>query len=113
MANRGQPVDVAELSALLPDAAERARAHFRERRDQFEGAINIKLEEEVASLDAFRMRSLKRLEPAPGNEQERAEIQTIHDEYLQWIEDTMTTERAPWVQVLCALTAVEPASPIP
>ena len=121
MANRGQPVDVAELSALLPDAVERARAHFRERRDQFEGAINIKLEEEVAALDAFRTRSLKRLEPDPDqprltgwsaqrNEQERLEIDAIHDEYLQWIEDTMTSERAPWVQVLCALTAVEPLS---
>ena len=121
MANRGQPVDVAQLSALLPDAVERARAHFRERRDQFEGAINIKLEEEVAALDAFRARCLKRLEPDPDqprlagssgqrNEQERAEIEDIHDEYLQWIEDTMTTERAPWVQVLCALTAVEPLS---
>ena len=121
MANRDQPVDAAELSALLPDAVGRVRAHFRERRDQFEGAINVKLEEEVAALDAFRTRCLKRLEPDPAqpqvagrsgqrNEQERAEIDAIHDEYLQWIEDTMTTEREPWVQVLCALTAVEPSS---
>ena len=39
-----------------------------------------------------------------------AETHAIHDEYLQGIEDTMTAEREPWVQVLCALTAVEPSS---
>ncbi len=26
------------------------------------------------------------------------------DEYLKWIEDTMTTEPRPWIKVVCAMT---------
>ena len=30
-------------------------------------------------------------------------METIFTEYLQWIEDVMTTEDTPWVQVVAAL----------
>ena len=114
--NRGQPPDLAGLNTLLPEAVERARQHFLQRRSAFEEAINAQLNEEVAALDAFRHRRLQQLDldiaqpaqPGPSKhrhrEQVRHEIEEVHNEYLTWIEDTMTTEPSPWVKVICAMT---------
>lgn len=34
------------------------------------------------------------------------EINTLFDQYIEWVEDTMTTERHPWLQVVAVLTCV-------
>lgn len=116
IANRQQPVDVSALSRLLPTAVRRARGHFIERRNAFEATINAKLDEEVRILDEFKARQLRQLEldldqsrqteqlKRHRNEQVSHDIQTIHDEYLTWIEETMTTEPHPWIKVICAMT---------
>lgn len=116
IANRQQAVDVDNLAGLLPNAVERAKRHFIERRRMFEESINAKLEDEIRALDRFRARQLGQLEfklaesrrakraNVSRNERVRYDIQAIHDEYLKWIEDTMTTEPHPWIKVICAIT---------
>lgn len=118
--NRQQPVDTDALSALLPSAVSHARQHFIERRKDFEQIINATLEDEIRALDAFRTRRLQELEvnfaksgqvelfKRSSNEQARHDIQIIHDEYLDWIQETMTTEPHPWIKVICAMTPVAP-----
>lgn len=115
--NRETPVDTDELAGLLPEAVRRAEAHFSARRDAFEDAVNAKLNEEVAALDAFKERRLRQVDAELAasdrpdrskrqrSEQVAAEIDEVHTEYLTWIEDTMTTERAPWVKVICAMVS--------
>ena len=122
IANRQQSVDLSALSRLLPTAVRRARAHFIERRNAFEEIINAKLDEEIQILDEFKARQLRQLEldldQSPRaeqfkrrrDEQARQDIQTIHDEYLTWIEETMTTEPHPWIKVICAMTPPLPSS---
>ena len=122
IANLQQPPDVAALSRLLPAAVERAREHFIGRRRAFEAIINAKLEDEVRALDDFRDRRLRQLELALStshqaepfkrhrDEQDRHEVKTIHDEYVTWIEETMTTEPHPWIRVICAMTALAESS---
>ena len=114
--NREQPPDLDRLNALLPEAVERARQHFLQRRNAFEAAINAQLEEEVAALDKFKKGRLQQLEldiaqPAQADpvkrqhrSQVKSEVDEVYDEYLKWIEDTMTTEPSPWVKVICAMT---------
>ncbi len=118
--NREQLLDLNGLSTLLPEAVAHARQHFLQRRDTFEEAINAQLEEEVAALDAFRDRRLRQLElnlaqpdqSGPFKHQHQhqhqdqagSEVEEVYDEYLKWIEDTMTTEPSPWVKVICAMT---------
>ncbi len=114
--NREQPVDAEALSNLLPEAVERARSHFIERRDAFESALNDQLNEEVAGLDAFKERRLAQLEAELATSrqagqllrsraaQTRREVDDILDEYLSWIQETMSTERDPSIKVVCALT---------
>ena len=115
--NLQQPLDVAALSRLLPGAVGRARAHFRERRNAFEEVINAKLDEEVRALDEFVARQRRQLELdlAESRQAEpfrrrrdalaRQDIEAMHDEYMTWIEETMTTEPHPWIKVVCAMTA--------
>ena len=114
--NRQQPTDVPKLSGFLPRAVSLARDHFIQRRDAFEDIINAKLEDEVRALDEFRARRLRQLEleldesdradrfRQHRDERNRQEVKDIHDEYLNWIEETMTTEPHPWIRVVCAMT---------
>lgn len=116
IANPEQDVDGPRLASLLPIAVDLARKHFRKRRDTFERSINIKLEDEISALDEFRARKLRQLdldlgEPDRGDalkryrlEHTRANVEEVHDEYLKWIEETMTTEPHPWIKAICVMT---------
>ena len=118
--NLQQPSDAAALSRLLPGAVGRARAHFRERRNAFEEVVNAKLDEEVRALDEFVARQRRQLEldlaesrqaepfRRRRDAQARQDIEAVHDEYVTWIEETMTTEPHPWIKVVCAMTAPAP-----
>ena len=114
--NRQQPVDVAALSRLLPRAVSLAREHFIERRNVFEKYINAKLDGEVKALDEFKARRRRQLDLDLEQsdradrfrqlriEQASREAEEVHDEYVTWIEETMTTEPHPWIRVVCAMT---------
>ena len=116
VANRQESPDVTALLALLPEAVIHAREHFVARRNAFEEIINTQLDEEIRALEAFKARQLRQLQfdlrqpgrPEPGrrNREERArhEIDAVHDEYVAWIEETMTTEPQPWIRAICAMT---------
>ena len=118
IANRQSSMDVDALSGLLPSAVDRARAYFVKRRDDFEETTNAKLNDEIRALDAFRARRMEQVEGALGRSnqaeqvkvglrnQARRETDEIHDHYLKWIEDTMTTEPHPWIKVICVMTAI-------
>ena len=118
LANRQTSVDVSAISGLLPHAVTKARSYFVDRRNAFEATINVKLDEEVNALDNFKARRQQQLQVAldMSNQAEQIklsrydqgcrETQAIHDAYLEWIEDTMTTEPRPWIRVICAMTAL-------
>ncbi len=115
MPNRQESVDVAALQRLLPEAVQAANAWFAKRRNEFEDAINDKLNGAVAALDGLKNRRLRQLdlrldrsalaEPlkAARRKSAESEIDGIFGDYLQWIEDVMTTEERPWVSVVCLL----------
>ncbi len=115
MPNRQESVDVAALERLLPEAVQAANAWFAKRRNEFEDAINDKLNGAVAALDGLKNRRLRQLdlrldrsalaEPlkAARRKSAESEIDGIFGDYLQWIEDVMTTEERPWVSVVCVL----------
>ncbi len=103
--NREQPVDVGALSALLPEAVRRATTHFTARRNTFENAINTQLNEELAALDEFKSRRLAQIQATtPNAAQARQDITTIYNDYLDWIQESMTTEPHPSIKVICAIT---------
>ena len=102
--NRLDAVDVAALERLLPEAVQMADVWFAKQRNDFEDAINAKLNEAVAALDALKIRRLRHVDEHIGDSAMTAARQDIDDifgTYLQWIEDVMTTEERPWVSVVC------------
>ena len=116
IANRGLPADTDALRRLLPDAVARARARVVERRRAFESRINEKLNDELEALERLKSRQLRQLElqlersdqadtfKRARQERGQREIDTIFDEYLEWVQDTMTTEPQPYIKVVCVMT---------
>ena len=114
--NRGQPVDAGTLAKLLPTAVERARDHVVERRNRFEETVNRKLQKELDALERLKGRQIGRLEARLEQSRQteqvkqgrranrRREIEQTFDDYFKWVDDTMTTEREPWMKVICAMT---------
>ena len=115
IANRGVPVDVDALARLLPVAVKEARWHIVEHRKRFEDVINAKLDEELKALEQLRARRFAQpdlkleqsIQPAAHKthreKRARRDIEEVFDDYLEWIQETMTTERTPWLKVICAM----------
>ena len=119
MPNRRLPLDIAALEKLLPGAVAAAHTWFKERRNAFEEDINAKLNKALAELEELKRRKLRQLEQRlelsnlaeplkrARHQSGQQDMETIFNEYLQWIEDVMTTEDRPWVQVVAALVGNE------
>jgi hypothetical protein len=95
-----------------PEAVEKARDWMHQRRKEFENDINEQLNQHLNALGRLRKKQHRQLElQFEGSrqhgktvhslkEQKRRSIDKIFDEYLNWIEDTMTTEDNPYIQVI-------------
>lgn len=124
VANRSLPADTDALRRLLPDAVARGHAWVVERRRAFESRVNEKLNDELAALERLKTRQLRQLElrlersdqaeafKRARQERGQRDIDTIFDEYLEWVQDTMTTEPQPYIKVVCVLTG-ESGNPRP
>ena len=116
IANRSLQSDTDALRRLLPDAVARARARFVERRRAFESRINEKLNDELEALERLKTRQLRQLElqlerseqaetfKRARQERGQRDIDTIFNEYLEWVQETMTTEPQPYITVVCVMT---------
>ena len=109
--NRLDPVDLERLTARLPRAVEVATAEMREVRRQFEDRINARLQEELDKLEMLKERQLRFAEEryeATGDQskfdQRRRAIDALFDDYFDWVEESMTTEDTPFVQVIAVFT---------
>ncbi|MGS0065561.1 ATP-dependent helicase, partial [Escherichia coli] len=92
---------------LLEAAIAHAREVFIHDRNAFETHINQQLNEHLQKLDVLRGRQLSQLEldfadnkqqlsvKQSRKEQRQREIEHNFDSYIEWIEDTMTTEKEP------------------
>jgi ElaB/YqjD/DUF883 family membrane-anchored ribosome-binding protein len=109
--NRQQPYDADHINQLLPQAVDRAEQRMHDLRDEFEDRINEQLQQELDRLENLRDRQLQHQQQRLDNNQistddfdrKRREIKRIFDEYFDWIESTMTTEDAPFIQVMAVL----------
>lgn len=116
--NRRSTFDRDRLERLLPEAIEHGMKWMRERRDEFEHDINIKLNEQLTRLEELKQRQYQQLEfrfetgggagdlARKQKEAARRDIDRIFGEYFDWVEDTMTTERTPYLQVVSVLTGM-------
>lgn len=113
--NRGADVDAKTLASLLPDAVEAGRRWMKLRRDAFESHVNEKLNIQLRELERLKARQLQQIELEFGGgtsataliqgrrDEERRRVDEIFSEYFEWVEDTMTTEPTPYLQVVAVL----------
>ncbi|MEE4359124.1 MAG: DEAD/DEAH box helicase [Desulfococcaceae bacterium] len=111
--NREISIDMESVRSLLPAAIKQARLHISSQRKIFEEKINKKLNENLNALDSLREKHHRLLElfyeskkqQALKNQQKR-EIDRRFDEFIQWVEETMTTEDNPFIQIIAVLRGV-------
>jgi ribosome recycling factor len=85
-------------------------------RNAHEKTLNSKLQQQVDELEKLRTKRIQQmslqLEGAGGIAQiiedkkhkEQQRIEKLFDDYIQWIEDTMTTEKDPYIHVIAVFT---------
>ena len=102
------------LKRLLPLAVDHARQHMVEERNQFEEKINVKLNDHLKALEQLKEKKYRQLDLSFGDEkklsqkdQARREIDRIFKDFTEWVEDTMTTEKNPYLQVVSVLRGGE------
>lgn len=90
------------------------RQHMVKLQERFSADMTVRLSGTLANLERLQARQFEQLElrlaanqQAEQFKKSRREKRTQHirkvfDEYRQWVEDSMTTEPQPFIQVLAA-----------
>jgi len=101
------------LQAALPDAVATMHAHMLRMQGEFAARSAQRLEGTLAELQRLQGRQIEQLtlrlegqiETVRHSRFERRsqQIYRVFDDYRQWVNDTLTTEPQPWIQVLAAL----------
>lgn len=113
--NRGRERDLADLRKLLPQAVREARRWVIAKRDEFDVALQAKLTEQLSELERLHGSQHRQLELAlkqsaqaegfkkAKRRRREEEIDDLFKRHRQWVHDTLTTERRPYLQVVAAL----------
>jgi len=98
-----------EMQALVAEAVKRVRERVLEVRVAEETTRAERLDQVRAELKKLRGRKEQQLEldltgrGAQGRDQERRNVQRTFDDFEIWVQDTLTTEPHPFLQVIAAL----------
>ena len=111
--NAMRPPPLAALQAALPAAVAAMRQHMQARQQVFAAESHARLEGTLRNLQALQDRQMQQLELRLENQldtvrrgrfERRSQlIRRVFDDYRQWVQDTLTTEPQPWVQVMAAV----------
>lgn len=119
LANRGIAADAADLQALLPVAVTHARASLRRLRAAREIEIDGRLTKQLQALDELKGEHMTQLEldlsgsaqpeafKRAKRDERSAHIERVFADYMDWLENTQTTEQEPYIQVAAVFTGRE------
>ena len=114
-ANPGDVPINPEAQTLLPDVVHTAQEWMRQRQHAFEGDLNPRLSAQLQRLEELKDRhkqTIQRhleeqniaaaLKNRRRDERER-EVETLFAEYMEWVEQTMSTEEHAYIKVAAVL----------
>jgi superfamily II DNA or RNA helicase len=111
--NSGQNPEIEALQATLPLAVQAMHAHMLAQQSTFSAAMHARLEGTLAELQDLQGRQIQQLElqlekviegvKKSKFERRSRQIHRVFDDYRRWVEDTLTTEPQPYIQVLAAV----------
>jgi hypothetical protein len=104
-------VDNDKLQQLLESVVTKTRDKMLEERQAWEDKYNPMLSEHLNRLEKLRGEHLQQLEfefeDTPKAQDKKAQrrraIDQMFNDYLKWIEDSMTTEKDPYIRIVAAL----------
>ncbi len=114
LANRNQGIATVSLQANLTEAVAAMQRHMVALQKTFAADMTQRLAGTLADLERLQGRQFEQLElrleanqqaeqfKKTRREQRTQHIHKVFDEYRQWVQDTMTTEPQPFIQVLAA-----------
>lgn len=114
LANRGQGIDTSSLQADLPGAVAAMRQHMVALQAGFSADMTARLSGTLANLERLQGKQIEQLElrlaanqqaeqfKKTKREKRTQHIRKVFDEYRHWVQDTMTTEPQPFIQLLAA-----------
>ena len=114
LANCNQGIDTPCLQTHLPGAVTAMRQHLIALQERFSADMTARLSGTLADLERLQNKQFEQLElrlaanqqaeqfKKTRREQRTQHIRKVFDEYRQWVQDTMTTEPQPFIQVLAA-----------
>ena len=101
------------MQQALPAAVKQMQRHMIKRHRRFSADLKVRLHDLLAELETLQARQMKQLEINLARQldtvrqrryaDQSREIDRVFDTYRQWVEDTLTSEPQPWVQVLAAV----------
>ena len=108
-----EDIDLSSLTSLLHDVVGKSREILTRARVEWKEANDPKLQVHLDRLEELRQRRLAQLEIAfeghlsetrrNRRENERRRIDKLFDDYLEWIENTMTTQDKPYLRIAAVL----------
>lgn len=121
--NRGHTPELAAtneaMQSAVPAAVRAMYAYMLKQQADFSAELAQRLEGTLADLERLQGRQIeqlsldleKQLETVKRGrfEQRSRDIHRVFDDYRRWVEDTLTTEPQPWIQVLAAVCNPSPA----
>lgn len=123
--NRGQSealaVTTQALQAALPDAVATMHANMLRLQGEFAAQSALRLRDTLQNLEQLQKKQIVQLtlrlegqiETVKRSRFERRsqQIGRVFDDYRQWVQDTLTTEPQPWIQVLAAVCSPANSNP--
>jgi len=101
------------MQASLPQAVEKMRQFMEAEQRIFSAALAERLQSTLADLKRLQDRQIEQLTLRLESQIETVrrsrfesrsrQIGRVFDDYRQWVQDTLTTEPKPWIQVLAAV----------
>lgn len=113
-ANRNQGIDTTNMQANLPGAVAAMQQHMITLQKSFAIEMTGRLAGTLANLERLQDRQFEQLELRLADNQQTEQfkkmrreqrtqyIRKVFDEYRLWVQDTMSTEPQPFIQVLAA-----------
>lgn len=115
--NYGHTLELAAITQsmqqTLPDAVRAMYAHMVKQQESFSIQLAERLKGTLDDLKRLQGRQIEQLSLDLENqletvkrgrfEQRSQQIYRVFDDYRRWVEDTLTTEPQPWIQVLAAI----------
>jgi superfamily II DNA or RNA helicase len=104
---------IVSMQQALPSAIRLMEQHMTSAHRDFTSDLKARLVQTLADLAALQQRQIRQLELDLENQIETVrqsrfskrsnQIKGVFDDYRKWVEDTLTAEPKPWIQVMIAV----------